>query len=344
MNSKLKKSFFKKKTILITGGTGSFGYEATKILLNNYDLKKIIIFSRDEFKQSEMSKFFKNYFAKKFNKLRFFIGDVRDFDRLTYACREVDCIVHAAAMKQVETSEYNPMECIKTNILGAENVVRASIQNKVKHVIALSTDKAVNPINLYGATKLASDKIFISANNIVGSQNTLFSVVRYGNVIGSRGSVEPLFLELSKKKAKFFPITDLEMTRFWLELSAGVDFVIDSFVRMKGGEIFIPKIPSVRIIDLAQSINPKIKYKVIGIRPGEKLHELLYNVDDSNIVIEFKDHYVIPPSIIFNKKKKYFTNLAKEQGVKGTKNKELSSNNNKWFLNEGDLTKMYYPK
>ena len=214
MNNKFKNKFFKNKTILITGGTGSFGYAATKTLLKNYGLKKIIIFSRDEFKQSEMKKFFEDKFKKEFHKLRFFIGDVRDYDRLSYASRDVDYIVHAAAMKQVDTSEYNPMECIKTNILGAENVVRVSIQNKVNNVIALSTDKAVNPINLYGATKLASDKIFISANNIVGSQNTIFSVVRYGNVIGSRGSVEPLFLGLSKKKAKFFPITDRDMTRF----------------------------------------------------------------------------------------------------------------------------------
>ena len=342
MNLKLKKNFFKNKTILVTGGTGSFGYAITKILLKNYDLKKIIIFSRDEFKQSEMKKFFENLFTRDVHKLRFFIGDIRDFDRLSYASREVDYIVHAAAMKQVETSEYNPMECIKTNILGAENVVRVSIQNKIKNVIALSTDKAVNPINLYGATKLASDKIFISANNIVGGQDTFFSVVRYGNVIGSRGSVEPLFLELSKKNAKFFPITDINMTRFWLELEAGVNFTIDSFIRMKGGEIFIPKIPSVRIVDLAKSINSKMKHKVIGIRPGEKLHELLYNIDDSNLVIEFKDHYVIPPSIIFNKKKKYFTNSAKENGYKGVKNKEFSSNNNKWFLRVKDLKKMYH--
>lgn len=341
MNNKLKTKFFKNKTILITGGTGSFGYAVTKMLLKNYGLKKIIIFSRDEFKQSEMKKFFEDKFKKEFYKLRFFIGDVRDYDRLSYASRDVDYIVHAAAMKQVDTSEYNPMECIKTNVLGAENVVRVSIQNKINNVIALSTDKAVNPINLYGATKLASDKIFISANNIVGSQNTVFSVVRYGNVIGSRGSVEPLFLELSKRKANFFPITDKDMTRFWLELDAGVNFVIDSFVRMKGGEIFIPKIPSVRIIDLAKSINPKIKHKIIGIRPGEKLHELLYNVDDSNMVIEFKDHYVIPPSIIFSKKKNYFRNSVKEIGFKGTRNKELSSNNNKWFLKVSDLKKMY---
>ena len=342
MNNKLKTKFFKNKTILITGGTGSFGYAVTKILLKNYGLKKIIIFSRDEFKQSEMKKFFEDKFKKEFYKLRFFIGDVRDYDRLSYASRDVDYIVHAAAMKQVDTSEYNPMECIKTNVLGAENVVRVSIQNKINNVIALSTDKAVNPINLYGATKLASDKIFISANNIVGSQNTVFSVVRYGNVIGSRGSVEPLFLELSKRKAKFFPITDKDMTRFWLELDAGVNFVIDSFIRMKGGEIFIPKIPSVRIIDLAKSINPKMKHKIIGIRPGEKLHELLYNVDDSNMVIEFKDHYVIPPSIIFNKKKNYSINYAKEVGIKGKKFLEFSSNNNKWFLKVNELKAMYH--
>jgi len=342
MNNKFKNNFFKNKTILITGGTGSFGYAAIKILLKNFSLKKIIIFSRDEFKQSEMKKFFEDNFKKEFYKLRFFIGDVRDYERLSYASRQVDSIIHAAAMKQVETSEYNPMECIKTNILGAENVVRVSIQNKVNNVIALSTDKAVNPINLYGATKLASDKIFISANNIVGSQNTIFSVVRYGNVIGSRGSVEPLFLELSKRKAKFFPITDKNMTRFWLKLDAGVNFVIDSLIRMKGGEIFIPKIPSVRIIDLAKSINPKMKHKIIGIRPGEKLHELLYNADDSNIVIEFKDHYVIPPSIIFNKKKNYFINHVKEVGVKGKKNLEFSSNNNKWFLKVNELKAMYH--
>ena len=338
-----KNNFLRNKSILVTGGTGSFGKKLINRLINpKYKIKKIIVFSRDEFKQSEMKKFFENLFTRDVHKLRFFIGDIRDFDRLSYASREVDYIVHAAAMKQVETSEYNPMECIKTNILGAENVVRVSIQNKIKNVIALSTDKAVNPINLYGATKLASDKIFISANNIVGGQDTFFSVVRYGNVIGSRGSVEPLFLELSKKNAKFFPITDINMTRFWLELEAGVNFTIDSFIRMKGGEIFIPKIPSVRIVDLAKSINSKMKHKVIGIRPGEKLHELLYNIDDSNLVIEFKDHYVIPPSIIFNKKKNYFINYAKEVGVKGRKNIEFSSHNNKWFLKVNELKVMYH--
>ena len=330
----------KNSSILITGGTGSFGQMFVPLTLKKFNPKRLVIFSRDEMKQWEMQKKFKND-----PRVRFFIGDVRDKDRLHRSLRGVDYVVHAAASKIVDNAEYNPFEYIKTNVNGAMNLIDACIDQDVKKVVALSTDKASNPINLYGATKLASDKLFVASNSsYAAGHKTSFSVVRYGNVIGSRGSVEPLFLELSKKKAKFFPITDLEMTRFWLELSAGVDFVIDSFVRMKGGEIFIPKIPSVRIIDLAQSINPKIKYKVIGIRPGEKLHELLYNVDDSNIVIEFKDHYVIPPSIIFSKKKKYFTNLAKEQGVKGTKNKELSSNNNKWFLKVGDLTKMYYPK
>jgi len=288
---------FNNKTILITGGTGSFGKMFAKTLIKKSRPKKIIILSRDELKQSEMQN--EKEFLNKKN-IRFFIGDVRDYERLKVAFKNVDYIVHAAALKQVPTAEYNPTECIKTNIYGAENVIRASIDCGVKRIIALSTDKAVNPINLYGATKLASDKLFVAANNLTGKQKTFFSVVRYGNVVGSRGSVVPLFNNLIKKKSNFLPITHSEMTRFWITLNEGVQFVLQSFNRMKGGEIFVPKIPSVKILDLAKAMAPNLKNKVIGIRSGEKLHELLFSKEESNKIIEYKDYYEILPPIRFN--------------------------------------------
>lgn len=276
---------FKNKTILITGGTGSFGKACAKFLLKNYNLKKLIIFSRDELKQSEMSNS-KDFL--KYKNLRFFIGDIRDFDRLKMAFRNVDYIIHAAALKQVPTAEYNPIECIKTNIIGAENIINASIENNVKKVICLSTDKAVNPINLYGASKLAADKLFQAAKNLVGKSEPSFSIVRYGNVSGSRGSVIPFFLKLKEDNINEFPITDLRMTRFWITLDEAVKFVLNAFKISNPGEILVPKIPSIKIVDLVKAINSKGKIKVVGIRPGEKLHELLISDSENNVTREEK--------------------------------------------------------
>ncbi|NLQ18792.1 UDP-N-acetylglucosamine 4,6-dehydratase (inverting) [Marinomonas sp. M1K-6] len=284
---------FNNKSILITGGTGSFGRQYVKTLLANYQPKRLIIYSRDELKQYEMQQDFDAAC------MRYFIGDVRDKDRLTQAMRDVDYVIHAAALKQVPAAEYNPMECIKTNIHGAENVIAAAIANNVEKVIALSTDKAAAPINLYGATKLASDKLFVAANNMVGQGRTRFSVVRYGNVVGSRGSVVPFFQKLVAEGAESIPITHPEMTRFWITLPMGVDFVLKNFQRMHGGEIFIPKIPSVRIMDLAAAYAPNISTRDVGIRPGEKLHEVMCPSDDSYHTYEFDNHYVISPSIKF---------------------------------------------
>jgi UDP-N-acetylglucosamine 4,6-dehydratase len=285
------------KSILITGGTGSFGKKFTETLIKNYKPRKIVIFSRDELKQFEM--------AQRFDQdcMRYFIGDVRDKERLTMAMNGIDYVIHAAALKQVPAAEYNPTECIRTNITGAENVIHAALSNNVEKVIALSTDKAANPINLYGATKLCSDKLFVAANNIAGSKKTIFSVVRYGNVVGSRGSVVPFFQKLIDKKKEALPITDAKMTRFWITLQQGVDFVIKNFARMSGGEIYVPKIPSVRITDLAAAMAPDIPQKIIGIRPGEKLHEIMCPCDDSHLTVEFEDHYIILPSITFRDRK-----------------------------------------
>ena len=281
------------RAILITGGTGSFGKAFTRAILKRYKPKKIIIFSRDELKQSDMAQEFP---TDQHPSIRFFIGDVRDRDRLEMAMRGVDYVIHAAALKQVPAAEYNPMECINTNVIGAENVVQASIRSDVKKVIALSTDKAANPINLYGASKLASDKIFIAANNLSKRDGTKFSVVRYGNVIGSRGSVVPFFQAHVDKGARELPITDPRMTRFWITLNQGIDFVLTSLERMRGGEIFIPKIPSMRITDLAECIGPGLKHTVVGIRPGEKLHETMITEDDARTTFELDDSYVIEPA------------------------------------------------
>ena len=274
------------KTVLITGGTGSFGKKFTKKALE-LGVKKVIVFSRDELKQYEMRQEFND------NRLRFFIGDVRDKDRLYRAFDGVDIVIHAAAMKHVDACEYNPFEAIKTNIHGAQNVIEAAIDCGVEKVIALSTDKACAPVNLYGATKLASDKLFVAANAYVGDKPTSFSVVRYGNVVGSRGSVVPFFKKM--RKTGVLPVTDERMTRFWITLDQGVQFVIDSLERMHGGEIFVPKIPSMRVVDLAKAIGPECEIKIIGIRPGEKLHEAMIMQDDARHTVEFDNYYVIQP-------------------------------------------------
>ena len=320
---------FDNKTILITGGTGSFGQLFTKLVLKNYNPKKIVIYSRDELKQSVMA----NEFIDTEN-VRFLIGDVRDYDRLSLAMSNIDFVVHAAALKQVPIAEYNPMECIKTNINGAENVVRASIFNNVQKVIALSTDKAANPINLYGASKLASDKIFIAGNSLAGyNYPTKFSVVRYGNVIGSRGSVVPQFRTLIEQKVSHLPITDNRMTRFWLSLEEGVEFVFSSFERMHGGEIFIPKIPSILITDLAKAMAPDLKHKIIGIRPGEKIHEIMCPADDSHLTLRFKEHFIITPSIDLEiGKSTYSIDKVGEKGEPVAQDFEYSSNINEHFL------------
>lgn len=320
---------FDNKNILITGGTGSFGKKFTQTLLKNYKPNKIIIFSRDELKQYEMAQEFSN------KCMRYFIGDVRDRDRLTKAMQDVDYVIHAAALKHVPIAEYNPMECIKTNINGAQNVIDAALDNNVKKIIALSTDKAANPVNLYGATKLASDKLFVAANNLVGNSDIQFSVVRYGNVIGSRGSVIPYFKKLLENGEKTIPITDEKMTRFLITLEDGVNFVLKNFQRMQGGEIFVPKIPSIKIVDLALFMAPNIKQELIGIRPGEKLHEIMCPADDSHLTYEFDDHFVICPTITFTKERIYDKNILGEIGGKVEQGFEYNSgNNDKWLQKE----------
>ena len=325
---------FDNKTILITGGTGSFGKQYVKSILQLYKPKKLIIYSRDELKQFEMALMYKA------NCMRYFIGDVRDKERLNQSMQGVDFVIHAAALKQVPAAEYNPMECIKTNIHGAENVVQAALANNVDKVIALSTDKAANPINLYGASKLASDKLFVAANNIVGARRTRFSVVRYGNVVGSRGSVVPYFQNLIDKGASHLPITDKRMTRFWITLEQGVDFVMKNFQRMRGGEIFVPKIPSVRIIDLASAMAPGLPHKIIGIRPGEKVHEIMCPSDDSHLTLEFKNHYVMRPTITFSDHGNDFTtNGLGEEGTPVEQGFEYNSGTNTSFLGKHEILK-----
>ena len=328
---------FNNKNILITGGTGSFGQKFAETCLNKFNVKKIIIYSRDELKQFEMS----NKFSKKknFNKLRFFIGDVRDYSRLFTAMENVDIVVHAAALKQVTTAEYNPWEAIKTNVYGAQNVIESSLNRKVENIIALSTDKAAAPINLYGATKLTSDKLFLSANNVRGSKNTKFSVVRYGNVMFSRGSVIPFFLE--QKKLGTIPITDKEMTRFNITLDEGVDFVLKCFKNMIGGELFVPKIPSVKIIDLANVIAPNLPQKIIGIRPGEKIHEEMITETDSLNTYEFKDYYVILSDYGYSLEKNQIQKYIISKGGKKCKRGfNYNSKNNAKFLKKSEIEKL----
>ncbi len=318
---------FNDKSILITGGTGSFGQSFVRRILAAHAPRRLIIYSRDELKQFEMQQEFDAAC------MRWFLGDVRDGDRLRQAMNGVDIVVHAAALKQVPAAEYNPMECIKTNIHGAENVITAALDNEVGKVIALSTDKAANPINLYGATKLASDKLFVAANNMTGTKRTRFSVVRYGNVVGSRGSVVPFFRKLVAEGAEYFPITHENMTRFWITLDQGIQFVLDAFDRMHGGEIFVPKIPSVRILDLATSIDPDMPTRIVGIRPGEKLHEVMCPADDSHLTIEFADHFVISPSIKFKEKDvDYRENRLGQYGEPVASGFEYASGSNPDFL------------
>ena len=329
---------FDSKTILITGGTGSFGNKFVEIFSKKFNPKKIIIYSRDEYKQDIMARKFP---VSKFPFMRFLLGDVRDLERLKIAMRDVDYVVHAAALKQVPAAEYNPMEFIKTNIHGAENVINAAIASNVKKTIALSTDKAANPINLYGATKLASDKIFIAANNIVGTTKNNFSVVRYGNVIGSRGSVVPIFKDLINKGEKYLPITSSDMTRFWLPLEKSVEFVISCFEKMNGGEIFVPKIPSIKIVDLAKAMNPKAKIKIIGIRPGEKIHEQMCPQESSGHTLEFDDFFIIFSSDVNveNKIKEYKKRINKK-GKKVAENFEYSSGSNNHFLSIQEIKEL----
>ena len=287
------------KVILVTGGTGSFGRRFVETVLCRYDPRKLIVYSRDELKQSEMQLELRERFDDEtMARMRFFLGDVRDRARLTLALRGVDIVIHAAALKQVPAAEYNPSECIATNVMGAENVVWACLTNRVRHVIALSTDKACNPINLYGATKLASDKTFVAANNLSGDIGTRFSVVRYGNVVGSRGSVVPLFQRLLANGATSLPVTDPRMTRFWITLAEGVDFVLSSLQVMRGGEIFVPKIPSMKITDLVAAMCPGAKVDVVGIRPGEKLHEIMISADDARTTAELGDRFAIEPAFV----------------------------------------------
>tara|TARA_B110000438_G_scaffold264947_1_gene277939 strand:+ start:711 stop:1703 length:993 start_codon:yes stop_codon:yes gene_type:complete len=319
--------FLKNKIVMITGGTGSFGQMCAKYLIK-HGAKKILIYSRDELKQFDMSNKFKN------SKLRFLLGDVRDRERLKLATKGVDILIHAAALKQVPAGEYNPMEPIKTNIYGAENVINASIENKIKKIIALSTDKAANPVNLYGATKLCSDKLFINANNLAGSSDIKFSVVRYGNVAGSRGSVLPFFQSLIKKKVKSLPITDEKMTRFFLSIDEGVKFVLNSINIMVGGELFVPKIPSMNIIDLVKALDKNIKYHIVGIRPGEKLHEVLCPSESSRDTLEFKNYYLIVPYSFDGTQRfvKYKVSKTKEKGKLVKDNFVYSSDKNPHFL------------
>jgi len=323
---------FNNKSILITGGTGSFGKRFTEYLTKNYSPKKVIIYSRDELKQFEMQQHFNAPC------MRYFIGDVRDKERLISAMRDVDYVVHAAALKQVPAAEYNPNECIKTNIYGAQNVIDAAIAADVSRVIALSTDKAANPVNLYGATKLASDKLFVAANNISGAQGPRFAVVRYGNVVGSRGSVVPFFHQLLKQGVTKLPVTHKEMTRFWITLDDGVEFVVKNFQRMQGGEIFVPKIPSIRILDLVESISGNREYDLVGIRPGEKLHEVMVPEEMAHHSLEFDDHYVITPAIkFFDKTINYLKNKLGEVGQPVADKFEYHSGTNPHFLSIDEL-------
>lgn len=319
---------FNDKTILITGGTGSFGKKFVEIVLKNYRPKKLIVFSRDELKQFEMQQEFNDPC------LRYFIGDVRDKERLYRAFHGVDFVVHAAALKQIPAAEYNPFEVIKTNIIGAENVINVAIDQGIKRVIALSTDKAVNPINLYGATKLCSDKLFVSGNSYSGAIDTRFSVVRYGNVVGSRGSVIPFFKKM--RSTGRLPITDPRMTRFWITLDQGVNFVLNCLEIMSGGEVFVPKIPSMKVVDLARAICPRCEHDIVGIRPGEKLHEVMIIEDDSRNTLEYDDYYVIQPNFKWWSAEKAINNGGKPV----REDFRYSSDNNTRWLTVGELKKM----
>ena len=322
------------KSILITGGTGSFGKKFVEYILKYHNPKKIIVYSRDELKQYEMAQVFND------KRMRYFIGDVRDKNRLESALDGVDICIHAAALKHVPIAEYNPMECIKTNIDGASTVISACLSNNVGHIIALSTDKAANPINLYGATKLCSDKLFIAANNIKGNKDSKFSVVRYGNVVGSRGSVIPFFKKLIEEGANELPITDERMSRFFITLESGVKFVLENLERMHGGEIFIPKIPSVKITQLASALAPHLPHKIIGIRPGEKLHEVMVPRDDSHLCAEFEQFFILMPTINFQTPIDYYKTRKGEKGVPVQSGFEYSSETNSWWLTQNEILKI----
>lgn len=325
---------FNKKNILITGGTGSFGKKCVEVILKHYQPEKLIIYSRDELKQYEMQQMFPQAC------MRFLIGDVRDRNRLKLAMEKVDYVIHAAALKHVPIAEYNPMECVKTNIDGAWNIIETSLEMGVKKVIALSTDKAACPINLYGATKLVSDKLFISANNIKGSKQTAFSVVRYGNVLGSRGSVVPFFKKLLKNGAESLPITHAEMTRFWITLQQGVEFVLKSFERMQGGEVFVPKIPTMQVMQIAKYLAPNLPVEIVGIRPGEKLHEVMCPREDSRLTLEFDDHYVISPTIQFSHQVDFTVNKLGEYGSPVEDGFEYNSGTNPHVLSSHAFQEM----
>jgi UDP-N-acetylglucosamine 4,6-dehydratase len=320
------------KTILITGGTGSFGRRFVEIVLQRYKPQKLIVFSRDELKQFEMQGQFSE---EKYPAMRYFIGDVRDRERLYRAFDGVDYVVHAAALKQVPAAEYNPTEAIKTNVLGAANVIDAAIDRGVSRVIALSTDKAASPINLYGATKLCSDKLFTAANALAGGHDTRFSVVRYGNVVGSRGSVVPFFLK--QRATGKLPVTDPKMTRFWITLDQGVEFVLSCFDRMNGGEIFVPKIPSMKLIDLARAIGPNCELEIVGKRPGEKVHELMVGEDDADSTVEFEDYYSILPSGRQYNRAKYIEQRGGKPCEEGFR---YSSETNTRWLTEAEMEQM----
>lgn len=322
------------KSIFISGATGSFGRQFVKTVIKRYQPRRLVVFSRDELKQYEMQR------EVDHPSLRFFLGDVRDETRLVQAMRDIDYVIHAAALKQVPAAEYNPMECIKTNVMGAQNILTAALANEVEKVIALSTDKAANPINLYGATKLASDKLFVAANNIAGGHRTRFAVVRYGNVVGSRGSVVPLFRQLVADGARELPITDKRMTRFWITLQQGVDFVLKCLAGMHGGEVFVPKIPSARITDLAQAIAPDLPTREVGIRPGEKMHEVMVPGDDARLTLEFAEHYLIQPSISFNVHPDFAVNANGETGRAMTEDFEYNSGTNPWFLTVPEIREL----
>lgn len=327
---------FNGKSIFISGATGSFGRQFIRTLLERYTPRRVVVFSRDELKQYEMQQEFTAPC------MRFFLGDVRDVERLIQGMRGIDYVVHAAALKHVPAAEYNPTEFIRTNVNGAENIIAAAIANGVKKVVALSTDKAASPINLYGATKLLSDKLFVAANNIGGDEQTRFAVVRYGNVAGSRGSIVPFFNKLIAGGATDLPITDSRMTRFWITLDHGVEFVMQSFARMHGGEVFVPKIASMRIVDLAHAMAADLPHRIVGIRPGEKLHELMVPQDDARMTLEFEDHYTIVPSIRFNNVETDFAIDA--TGASGTPvpdDFEYRSDTNPDFMSVGQLGQLH---
>jgi UDP-N-acetylglucosamine 4,6-dehydratase/5-epimerase len=327
-----EQSMFDDKVVLITGGTGSFGRKFTSYLFSNYKPRKVVIFSRDEFKQFEMSA----VFHEPEHEIRYFIGDIRDKERLYRSFEGVDYVIHAAALKQVPAAEYNPFEAVKTNILGAQNIIDAAIDRGVKKVIALSTDKAVSPINLYGATKLAMEKLLIAANAYVGTKDTCFSVVRYGNVIGSRGSVIPFFKNFLSNGGAKLPITDERMTRFWITLRQGVELVSKAAYEAVGGEVFVPKIPSMRVLDLAREITPECAYEVIGIRPGEKLHESLISKDEGRNAVDMDDYYVILP--LFANGSKRFHKYSKYPRM--SEGFSYRSDKNDRWLNAEDLARL----